>query len=495
MERKGHAGSRIGRLAGALGVLIAIAVPSPAGAGDSPLTIPPGIDLFETDPQTTQFTFTDNPPPAGTQIPADFFGPGSEPFVGSVYFAGEPFGTFVNGTQTFQTGDADTVVRRTAALEFNGPVPQQDEVPIQMVALNLVSMQPITVTYEGGSTELWQVNAAISQTPPQPQGQMNAERTGIGGTFSSQLPVLPRLTFTRLSDGTTAVLDLVNIIQPPQYPAFTFQANNVPWRQGCALPALAITGLNETFCPGLTITPPVPQKALTVEQAAFASHGVYPVQPGLEHFKCYKLEPKPFQARTAQVDDQFGPHTTDIPSRSELCNPAQKKQELFVNNRVHLQCYKASGPDNGNDVFVRNQFGSQRLDVGVPQQLCLPSQKRTNNQPFPAVNAMERDHFFCYRVTEDEPLRSVNGLPGKIRVTDQFGVEKLELIKPFRLCAPAEKNNELAVQHRVQHLVCYKARGKAVKNPFEIKNQYEQKKLKTARPSALCVPSAKFVLP
>ncbi|KAA3608752.1 MAG: hypothetical protein DWQ01_11630 [Planctomycetota bacterium] len=82
-------------------------------------------------------------------------------------------------------------------------------VPIQIVALSLVSCKPITVTSNGGlNPEDWIVSVSLSNEVPQTPGQITILLNHQdGGTFDSILPVVPSLTFTRVSGGATIYLD------------------------------------------------------------------------------------------------------------------------------------------------------------------------------------------------------------------------------------------------------------------------------------------------
>jgi hypothetical protein len=202
--------------------------------------IGPGFDLWTT------------PPPDGTldsfmnvQLPADFFAPGSLPFDGPVFLQGLPTGPLGRPAGPIYS-DVDTVVMRSATglLEFNrlpgdfaplgaGPglgmtdtivrraemAPLLDgppeTVPIELVALSLVSCSPITVSGSDGSTTQWDVRVDVSPAVPQPQGNMTVTKTHAnGGTFQSTLPVRPRLTFTKIDPSggppTQRVLDTEN---------------------------------------------------------------------------------------------------------------------------------------------------------------------------------------------------------------------------------------------------------------------------------------------
>ncbi len=151
-----------------------------AGHGQLESEIPAGIDCWDTECGQTRFSFCLAP------LPADFFGPGSQPFQGEVFFQG------ASGTQF------DTQVRRNDDLFFPD-VPSVAEVPIELIELRLVSCDPITVQIQDRPTE-WDVEVDLSGQQP-PPGLMTVTRTHPeGGTFESDLFVQPVFTFTRVDD-------------------------------------------------------------------------------------------------------------------------------------------------------------------------------------------------------------------------------------------------------------------------------------------------------
>ncbi len=98
---------------------------------------------------------------------------------------------------------------------------------------------------------------------PQQQGQMTILRVdGTGGTFDSVLPVTPRLTFTRISDGEQRVLDGGEAGM-----TIPFEALDVPWADHTP-PEDSCTS---NFC--------VNPDGLTIEQAALAAHGIISICP------------------------------------------------------------------------------------------------------------------------------------------------------------------------------------------------------------------------
>ncbi len=289
MSRSIASKSRWPRL-GLAALLPALAVAAPAAAQD----VLPGIDVWTTPAGgTSHQDFSSNP------IPADFFGPGSDPFDGVIVFGGLPLFDFDNPSQRLPF---DTVVERqdTAVLPEVG---SEATVPIEIVALSLQSVQPITVTYNGGQNpELWDVQVCLSDDIPQQPGTMTIRQTcPEGGTFDSVLPVQPRLIFVRQS--VLAIRELDDALL-----ALSFETNQGRWVYNPD-PGLAIIGVtpgtvtdgdcngaadaplpgSSNFVPGVwqlaceptCVVPPVaePQvKRLTQEEEMLAAHGVLPPQ-------------------------------------------------------------------------------------------------------------------------------------------------------------------------------------------------------------------------
>jgi hypothetical protein len=94
-----------------------------------------------------------------------------------------------------------------------------------------------------------------------------------------------------------------------------------------------------------------------------------PGAPGFEHYKCYVFNKQP------TVTDQFQTRTIAVVAWG-LCNPAQKNDEAIRDPNRHLLCYQISGPAPvPNEVDAVNQFGTERLRLGIKRQFCLPSVK------------------------------------------------------------------------------------------------------------------------
>lgn len=179
-------------------------------------------------------------------IPGGFFGPGSDPFTGEIPFKGLPLG--LPGM-----GGTDTVVERSGDPFDRSSPPDGTEitVEIELVQLSLVSCQPIVVTYNGGATSSeWDVAVTLSDCPPAP-GSLTARKSSCnGGTFTSSLPVQPKLTFTRVNDPLQVhVLDTGCVI-PPYAPDVLGPATPVSWVHDIASNLTAAGDYSSSFHAG-----------------------------------------------------------------------------------------------------------------------------------------------------------------------------------------------------------------------------------------------------
>lgn len=169
------------------------------------------------------------------QIPPDFFGPGSDPFLIPPPSLGW---NAIN--------QAPLVIHRVMDVEFDGPLPAAATVPIQIDQLNLVSCQPIVVTYNGGTNpQPWAVQ--IHAMPGISQGFMTlVKETPDGGFFESFFDVFLLVQFTNLQDPSD--------IREMDLPPISLHASGAPWQH------LDPTGgllCGDNFAPGFAEGQPV----------------------------------------------------------------------------------------------------------------------------------------------------------------------------------------------------------------------------------------------
>ncbi len=284
--------SRCLRYVGRAGLVTLLAFGTASTAAAQTGDVQPGIDLWTTPGTGTTFDdFSGNPVPAG------FFDPGSDPFTGTVILQGSPLPS-LGGPGL---GPVDTVVSRLAVAELPS-LGSQDTIPIEIVALNLVSVNPITVTYNGGQNpEPWNVRVCLSSQAAQPQGTMTITLTcPEGGQYNASLPVLPKLVFTRVSPPATRTLDqgMMGGIQlstsadrwaynpSPQLAIFRIQPGAITDGNCDGTPDPPLPG-SSNFTPGVwtpaceCVAPPpavTQKKILSAEEAMLQAHGVLPPQ-------------------------------------------------------------------------------------------------------------------------------------------------------------------------------------------------------------------------
>ncbi len=160
-------------------------------------TGPPPDDHITVDPTVVDFGGGLAVPP----IPADFFDPGSDPFDQPVAMEGTPGGPSVRLQRS-----GDPVLPAD-------PAGASGTVAIEIVALDLRSSAPVTVTYgPTGPTEQWELrvsNIGSSGKDGVSLGSFSALKDHPnGGTFTAAVQICPVITFTRVLDGAQRVLDL-----------------------------------------------------------------------------------------------------------------------------------------------------------------------------------------------------------------------------------------------------------------------------------------------
>ncbi len=256
-------------------VLTLLAVPI-GGAHAQDKDVSPGYDLFITESHSTTLLGFDMHP-----IPAGFFGPGSDPFDGGVPAETKPLpdNPFCPPGPSLCPNDdlsfIDTIVERLAL----APLPAVGDsatIDIEIVALSLKSVNPITVTYGGLDPELWDLIVCLS-SEPQTSGSMKIRRTHEnGGNFDSALPVTPRFTFTRQGDGEQRILDggLEGI-------TYVLEALSIPWEYDDLVPG----SCRSNFC--------VSNPFVAASADGFASQRLIPV--------CQPEPPVPAMPRTGLI--------------------------------------------------------------------------------------------------------------------------------------------------------------------------------------------------
>jgi hypothetical protein len=203
--------------------------------------IPPGYDFLQTDSTTAaaQFDCKDE-----LLIPGHVFGYGSSPFVGTITFKGQRFEkpTF----KGIDTGNADTIVWREHKM-VTAPN-KSDSTGIRLVALSLVSVEPINIKDKDGKTSLWDVHVAVSKRQ-RSTGSMKVTGENVqGGRFKSCLTVIPEFTFVNRSNGEKKVLDVGAMkLNRATLKKLTMCAQDGQWTY--LTPKDVVGGKGANFCP------------------------------------------------------------------------------------------------------------------------------------------------------------------------------------------------------------------------------------------------------
>lgn len=125
-------------------------------------------------------------------LPAGFFGPGSDPFEGQVFFEGD---ANPDGLVGF-----DTVTHLIGPAGFINPLPDQTTVPTEFIELQLRSSVPCDVNIDGEVT-FWDVTMTLCGACTPPASSLELELFDItGGTYQCDWYFEPSFTFTLLDD-------------------------------------------------------------------------------------------------------------------------------------------------------------------------------------------------------------------------------------------------------------------------------------------------------
>ncbi len=238
--------------------------------------------------------------------------------------------------------------------------------------------------------------------------------------------------------------------------------------------------------------------------------GTLPSFP-IDHFLLYKLKsPKGAPALVpplgVELADQFETRDVMVAKEDLLGVPVDKNGEGTLDDLTHLVAYSTSD-ERGQAKHVRrtvsvtNQFGSVRVRTTVAKRLMVPASKGLADfLPAPDPLAHAVDHYRCYgvAVAKGERFQKIE----RVHVADQFQDKRIDVLKPFMLCNPAEKRWAGAVEpirHADDHLLCYRVRASkseprhAPTNVF-LTDQFGQLSRSTVKETELCVPSSTVIL-
>ena len=162
----------------------------------------------------------------------------------------------------------------------------------------------------------------------------------------------------------------------------------------------------------------------------------------VDHFRVYpNVSGFGIDGPIVQIVDQFGTQTTDLGRPSRFMVPVDKNDEGLWDFFSHLTCYQVVDGAAGPAVISTNQFGVQPLTLGVPDSLCVPTEKLISPGP------ISIDHYKCY-------LASGAAIDAGVFLQDQFGPTSAIVLSPRLFCTPASKNGE-PIADPITHMTCY----------------------------------------
>src|SRR5262249_10848710 len=157
----------------------------------------------------------------------------------------------------------------------------------------------------------------------------------------------------------------------------------------------------------------------------------------------------------------FGTQSETLRYPHRLCAPADKNGEGIIDPVSHLVGYETLRTPfaKQTNLTIVNQFGTTMIDLTRRDVLMVPSAKTLVAPPPPPLVSPTIDHYQCYRTKRSQ------GAPRFVKltatVTDQLETAvPITLVKPYRLCVPANKNDENpdAPSH-TGLLLCYKSKS------------------------------------
>jgi hypothetical protein len=176
------------------------------------------------------------------------------------------------------------------------------------------------------------------------------------------------------------------------------------------------------------------------------------------------------------IDPDVIPANASIP----ICN----KVKIEVR---HFMCYEGTKIQVGRSVTLEDRFRTVTANVGNFKRICNPADK--NGEDPGALNFP--DHLASYEI--DAP--SFTNVDAE--VTNQFGTQIIELLRPVRLLVPTAKG-DLGPPPLpptgppnppvIDHFNCYAAKGPAVNKTVMIEDQFGILQVKARQPDYVCVP-------
>jgi hypothetical protein len=210
----------------------------------------------------------------------------------------------------------------------------------------------------------------------------------------------------------------------------------------------------------------------------------------LDHFKVYKqyyyAEQRPLKVQLQGQFDQ-APVAAEIDHMLYFATPVSKNNSPIVDKNAHLAFYGLHGPKERRRVVVlKNQFGLQKLLIGPPLYLLVPSQKVEEGSVLPT----RLDHYKAYQVLEGQMVDRTVVLADQVDRQD-----RVEVTKPVLFCVPVVKTvgtKTSRIVNAMAHLTFYAITPRRHRVRKTSKDQFGEHQLVLATSVFLGAPTVKL---
>jgi hypothetical protein len=216
-------------------------------------------------------------------------------------------------------------------------------------------------------------------------------------------------------------------------------------------------------------------------------------------------EPR-LEKQAVSLSNQFQTRTLELFKVDQVCNAVKVTSTIkFVESKpvviaeamdptAHLTCYKAKQKRSSTKLQVEMStdkfFGPAELNVlRRKTRLCVSSAEVKNSPPI-----LNLEHFELYKA------KTTPGTPKfetqKVVLQDQFLQEIVKMKRPVGLGVPTDADS-MGIIDSLAHLTCYSVKApRFARRDVIVHDQFGgQSRLTVQRPTTLCVPSYKQVLP
>lgn len=188
----------------------------------------------------------------------------------------------------------------------------------------------------------------------------------------------------------------------------------------------------------------------------------------VDHFQFYDV-PNRRVRRPLALKGLFdkGPVPGELTFLDMFANPVMKNGEEVYDRNAHLNMYYlyGSGEEPMRVVWAHNQYGEQKMYIGNPARLLVPTHKYEEGLYFPK----ELDHYKLYRVVETEPMVT------EVKLEDQFDGREAKLSGPVAYAVPVEKeyrDRHYPIFREEVHLTIYRLSPHRLNREVRVRDQF-----------------------